>query len=115
MTALVRRFQTTCWRRSGSPVTGPAAGSRTWSRRMPLASAAGRTVSTAARDDGGEVDGLDVEAELAADDAAHVEQVLDELGLGAGVALDDLEALGEVVGVGAAAACGGAGPSRGWR
>ena len=42
------RFQTTCCRRPGSPEIGPAAGSRMRSTRMPLASAAGVTVSIAA-------------------------------------------------------------------
>ena len=41
------------------------------------------------------IDLLHVEADLAGDDAAHVEQVVDQLGLGAGVALDGVEALGE--------------------
>ena len=43
------RFQTTCCSRSGSPDTMPALGSRTLSMAMPLAPAAGRTTSMAAR------------------------------------------------------------------
>ena len=46
--ALATRFQTTCWRRSGSPRTGLARGSRTDWIRMLLASAVGRTASSAA-------------------------------------------------------------------
>ena len=44
-------------------------------------------------DDGGEVDPLHVEADLAGFDAAHVEQILDQLRLRAHVALDDFERL----------------------
>lgn len=49
-------------------------------------------------DDHSEVDALDEKANLAGGDPAHVEQVLDELGLDAGVALDDFEAFGELGG-----------------
>jgi len=49
-------------------------------------------------DDGDEVDAFDVKTDLAGGDAAHVEEVLDELGLNAGVALDDREAVGEFAG-----------------
>ena len=42
LTALERRFQTTCWRRAGSPVTGPASESRTCGCGCSLALAAGR-------------------------------------------------------------------------
>ena len=41
------RFHTTCWKRAGSPWTGPASGSMTVSSRICLASAAGRTASIA--------------------------------------------------------------------
>ena len=50
-------------------------------------------------DDVGEVEPLDVEAELAGDDAGDVEQVLDDLGLGPGIPLDGGEALLDVVGI----------------
>ena len=43
--------------------------------------------------DDGQVGLLHVEAHLAGHDAAHVEQVFDELGLRARVALDGLQAL----------------------
>lgn len=49
-------------------------------------------------DDGGEIDALDGEADFAGGDAAHVEEILDELGLNAGVAFDDVEAVGEFLG-----------------
>ena len=58
--------------------------------------------------------GCDVEAKLAGDDAAHVEQVVDELRLDAGVALDDLEASLKHGGVGRVALAGAA-TSRGSR
>ena len=45
-------------------------------------------------DDGGQIDALDVEPDLAGDDAAHVEQIFDDLRLSAGVALDDLDPFG---------------------
>ena len=47
-TALMSRFHTICCRRLGSPVIGPARGSSTLWTRMPLASAASRTASSAA-------------------------------------------------------------------
>ena len=97
LTALVSRFQTTCCSRSGSPDTGPGVRIDACLRsRMPLASAAGRTDSTAASTIGGELDPLHVEPDLAGDDPVHVEQVLDQLRLRARVALDRLEARGAV-------------------
>ena len=60
---------------------------------MPFASAAGRTVSIAASMTDTGAGRLDVEAHLAGGDAAHVEQVFDELRLHARVALDRLEPL----------------------
>ena len=47
-------------------------------------------------DNGGEIDAFDVEADFAGNDAAHIEQVADDLGLGTGVAFDDFEAFVEV-------------------
>ena len=44
--AFDNRFQTTCCRRTGSPLTTPSDGSASVSTRMNLASAAGRSVST---------------------------------------------------------------------
>ena len=46
--ALASRFQTICCRRAGSPRTAPAPSSRSISSPIPLALAAGRTVSAAA-------------------------------------------------------------------
>src|SRR4051794_6552407 len=89
--ALLSRFQTTCWRRTGSPLTRPAPSSCSRSL-MPLASAAGRTESMASWATGGQVDGLDVQPELAGDDPADVQQVVDELCLRHGVPLDRLQA-----------------------
>ena len=43
-------------------------------------------------DDGDQIDGPDVQAELARDDAGHVEQVFDQLSQEAGVTLDHLRA-----------------------
>ena len=81
----------TCCSRPGSPETAPAAASRRFSSRMPLASASGRTVSIADSMKAAGVNRPDVETHLAGGDAAHVEQILDELGLRARVALDRLE------------------------
>ena len=53
----------------------------------------GATVSTRGVDDAGEVQRLHVQPHLAGDDPAHVEQVLDDLRLRAGVALDRVHAL----------------------
>ena len=50
-------------------------------------------------DDLGELQPLDVEAEVAGDDAGDVEQVLDELGLDLGVPLDGREPFLQVLGV----------------
>jgi hypothetical protein len=50
-------------------------------------------------DDRREVDPLHVEPDLAADDAAHVEQVFDDLRLRASVALNGLKALAQVLGL----------------
>ena len=86
------RFQTTCCRRSGRRRSGRPAGRGTVASRMSFASADGRTVSIAASMNDARVDRLDVEAHLARGDPAHVEQVVDELGLHARVALDGLEA-----------------------
>ena len=58
---------------------------------MFLAAAPGVTTSMAARDDVFERDRLQLEAQLAADDARHVEQVFHQPQLRGGVALDDLE------------------------
>ncbi len=52
-TALLRRFQTTCWSRFGSPVIGPIRSCRSVLSSMDLASAAGRTASSAASMTGG--------------------------------------------------------------
>ena len=60
---------------------------------MPFASAAGLTVSTAASMNDTGCERLNVQAQLAGRDPAHVEQVFDELGLHARVPLDGLEAL----------------------
>ena len=90
-TALVSRFQTTCCSRSGSPHHARRSASSAGCSRMPLASAAGRTVSSAASTTAARSTGSTVEPQLAGHDAADVQQILDELGLGARVALDGLE------------------------
>ena len=76
-------------------VAGHGAGARIehrLQRGSPLASAAGRTRVERRLDDATPAStGLHVEAQLAGDDAGDVEQVLDELELGVGVALDDVE------------------------
>jgi hypothetical protein len=50
-------------------------------------------------DDGRQIDALHVEAHLAREDAAHVEQVVDHLRLAPRVAVDDVDGLGEGVGL----------------
>ncbi|OLB98243.1 MAG: hypothetical protein AUH30_08285 [Candidatus Rokubacteria bacterium 13_1_40CM_68_15] len=47
-TALESRFQTICWNRRGSATTGPTSSASSLVRTMLLASAAGRTASSAA-------------------------------------------------------------------
>ena len=88
--ALESRFQTTCCRRPGSPEIGPACGSSTFSSRMRLASARRPHGLERRLDEGRRLHRLHVEAHLAGGDAGHVEQVLDQLGLRARVALDHL-------------------------
>ena len=87
--ALDRRFQTTCCSRSGSPETDAGPASRTSFSADPLrgrgvAHRFAAALTTVARSRA-----LDVQAQLAGDDAGDVEHVLDELGLGAGVPVDD--------------------------
>ena len=91
-----------------------ARGSRIRWMRMPLASAAGSTVSIATWMTAVEVHRLHVEAELAGDDAGDIEQIVDQLRLELHVSLDRLRPSADLlVGVGvprAAPAC-----SREWR
>ena len=90
--AFESRFQTTCCRRSGSPETGPASGSSSVSSAdAPWPPRPGATASRAASIDRGQVHRAHVEPQLAGDDARDVEDVLDELGLRARVALDGLD------------------------
>ena len=58
---------------------------------MCFASAAGRAASTAVSTIGSEGHWRQFDPQLAGDDARHVEDVFDQLGLRAGVALDDFE------------------------
>src|SRR5438105_1880580 len=50
LTALLRRFHATCWRRTASPATTPTPGSRASSRRTFLASAPGRAAAELLRE-----------------------------------------------------------------
>ena len=93
--------------RSGQPDRGCAPAGCPW-RRRPAHRLDRRL------DDRERVERLHVEPELARDDAAHVEQIVDELRLDARVALDGLEAGPQLVGA-AAGRCAAPGPSRGWR
>ena len=99
LTALESRFQTTCWSRAASPVTG--AGERI--EHLMDADALGvgcrQHGGEGGLDDLGKVQPLDVEAEVAGDDAGDVEQVVDELGLGLRIPLDGREPLLQVLGV----------------
>ncbi len=112
-TALVRRLSTTCWSRSGSPCTmgipgrGEGVGRRVAADLAFELDALGlrRRRDRAHRlvDDLRQADRLEMEPDLAADDAAHVQQVLDQVRLGAGVAHDRGHALRQDLGVVAAA------------
>ena len=92
--ALESRFHTICCSRPASPESCRAAGSSTTDSSMPFASApqphrVGRGV-----DHRGQVDRGRGEPQAAGDHARGVEDVLDELGLGLGVSLDDLDPAG---------------------
>ena len=91
-TAFDSRFQTTCCRRSASPLTAGRSGvergldrDAAWRRRP-----ARRRRSPPARRRSSDTASM-FEPQLAADDARHVEQILDQPHLRRGVALDDLE------------------------
>src|SRR5215475_6595027 len=73
LTALESRFQTTCCKRAGSPVIWPIS--------------EGRSVS------------LEIQPELAADDAGRVEQVINQLRLRLSATLDDLRRMLDLLGV----------------
>ena len=94
--------------RAGQPAEARRRAGCPW-RRPP-----GATLSSAASMMRAQLDGLEVEPQLAGDDARDVEQVGDELGLGPGVALDGLQ--GAVAAAsGPACRCAAPAPSRGWR
>ena len=97
--ALVSRFQTTCCSRVG--IAGDRAGARIedLAQANPLGFGRRPDRVDGRIDHAGQIGPLHVEPHLAGDDAAHVEQVLDELRLGARVALDRVEALLQVLGV----------------
>ena len=66
-------------------------GSTTTSMLSCFVSAAGRTAAIAALDRVGKIYVADLEPQLAADDAGHVEHVFDNSELRLGVSLDDLQ------------------------
>ncbi len=88
--ALESRFHTTCWSRVGSPAscgTGPMSADELDALGL------GREPDGVERGlrDGGHVDGAHLDLELSGDDPGDVEQILDELRLRGGVALDGLQ------------------------
>ena len=90
-TALARRFHATCWSLSASAHVQIDASSAERARATPLLSAEKRTTSSAARTTATTSVRTTRSVQLARDDAAHVEQVVDNLGLRLGVALDDAD------------------------
>jgi len=86
--ALATRFHTTCWSRSGSPEMRAVFGLSPTSRRMPFASAAGRTESIAASIHPLQRDRPDVQSKLARDRARDVEEIVDQPRLQPGTSLD---------------------------
>jgi hypothetical protein len=103
-TAFVMRFQTTCWSLSSSPRDDPELRVEIGHDLDPLRVGRRARRVDGGADDGGEVHGRVVDADLARDDARDVEDVLDELSLRLRVPVDDLEPLGEPPGVGLASA-----------
>ena len=97
--AFDRRFQTTCWRRAGSPTTGPTSSSRNRLIRMERDAASRCNGLDRVLHDSLQAHDLGVEAQLAGDDPADVQQVGDELGLHPRVARDDVEASIDDVGI----------------
>ena len=91
-TAFESRFQMICCTRSASPIIQGAATSKCFLSSTPRAAAAGATTSIAASAIAREIDRLQLEPQLAAHDPRHVEHVVDQAGLGDGVAIDDLAA-----------------------
>src|ERR1043166_6026167 len=89
-TALVSRFQTTCWMR---PVghDGPDVGGERSGDHDVLGVGRRADGLEPGVDDAGEVDGGGLERHRAGDDAADVEEIRDELVLAVRVPLDDLE------------------------
>ena len=92
--ALETRFHTICRRRSGSPATSPRRGRARSGGGGSSRVAAGIKRLDGGGDDGRQLQGADVQAELRAHDPGEVEDVGDDLGLGGRVALDGLEPAG---------------------
>ena len=98
LTPFASRFHTTCCSRAGSPTTRASSPSPRPPGVRACASAAGRTVSTASRTTSASCDRLGLEAQAAADDARHVEDVVDETRLGLARALQHVEPAGHLLG-----------------
>ena len=91
--ALESRFQTTCCIRAASHDAALAAGSSSVRSVMSFACAAERTTSIPSRMTVAQLAGTDLQAQLAGNDARHVQHVVDELHHRPGIAIDDVEAL----------------------
>ena len=89
--ALVSRFHTTCCRRRASPRTVTRSCSIVVPTSSPFARSVGRTESMAASMIAARSTGDMSKRQLAADDARHVEQVVDQPRLQRRVSLDGLE------------------------
>ena len=89
--AFESRFQATCCSRPGSPATSRRAPRTRWlDRDLPRGRRRPHRLD-GRLEDRAEIDGPDVQPELPAHDPRHVEQVVHDLGLGAGAALDGLD------------------------
>ena len=103
LTAFDSRFHTTCCRRAGIAGDRPHVGVDLLAQLDALVVGLVEHGLDRIVDDRPQIDGLEVEAQLAGDDAADVEQVGNELRLHARVAGDDVEAAGQHVRVAGAA------------
>ena len=90
-TALASRFQSTCRRRAASPATSPIVAVDRHLQRDRLRIGGGTDGFDRAADEIAEIDGRDVQAEVAGGHRRQIEQLLDDLHLRGGVAFDGVE------------------------
>ncbi len=92
LTAFDNRFHTTCWRRSASPVMRICdSGSSATLHLHAFGDSAGPCRLDGGGNDGGQIDRLGLHRQLARHDSRNIEEILDQLRLRPGVALDGLE------------------------